>query len=174
MTKGLKSDIFNNMAKEAREIEAFLKGIKDQESLAEQAGDLASRLEAAGILRIANEVELPTGIRTETLTIGTMSKAAIEEEFRKRGTCVSSYAKDLINRTELSKEPKDLKLAWPSGRDLGLTASSPYIAFLEAGQGKGYNICDPEIALYLRPPMWDPGDRLVFSLRKYILFPALT
>lgn len=171
------------MAKEAGEIEAFLQGIEGQEALAKQTGDLAGRLEAAGILTIGNKVELPTGVRIETLTIGTMSKAAIEAEYKKRGIR-RSYAQDLIDRIELSKESQDVKLAWSSGRDLGLTASSPYRAFLEAGQAKGYNVCDPEVGLYLRlqdteQPLWDwywvamepisdrYGDPRVFALEHY-------
>lgn len=137
------------MAVEAREIEAFLRRT-GQPSLADQARGLAEGLEAAGILRIAHKVELPKGIRTETLTTRNMSKVAITAEYRKRGIHVSPYAQDLIDRVALSQAPRGVKLAWLSGRDLGLTANSPYRAFLEAGLKRGFNKCGPEIALYLR------------------------
>ena len=43
------------MVQEARELEAFLRGIEGQEALAKEAGDLAGRLEAAGIPRITKK-----------------------------------------------------------------------------------------------------------------------
>lgn len=143
------------MTQEARDLEAFLRGLEVEgaQTLADEAGNLAIKLEAAGIERIdkkAPQIELPQAIRTETLKIRTMSKEALMKEYEQRGIHVSSYAQDLISKIKLSKEPKDINLAWLSGRDLGLTASAPYREFLKAGKTKGYNLCEPEVGLYLR------------------------
>lgn len=135
------------MVQEARGLEKYLQGI-NQESLAKQAGKLAEGLEAEGILRITPELQ--TDIRTETVRVGTMSKEALQAEYRKRGIQVSSDTQYLIDKINLSTEPRDVKLTWPSGRDLGLTAISTYRSFLEAGQAKGYIIEDSEVGLYLR------------------------
>ncbi len=140
------------MAKEARDLEAFFSGIEGAEALAGQAGDLAVQAEAKGLLSIKGhaKVELPQGVRTETLIIGTMSKEALRAAFRQRGIKVTSDAEYLIDRTEFRDKPQDIKLAWSSGRDLGLTKSTPYRGFCEAGQDRGYSLNRAEVGLYLR------------------------
>lgn len=139
------------MVQEARELEAFFRR-NHAEDLAKKAGELAEQAEAVGLLSIKrpSKVELPKGIRTETLTIGTMSKGDIVEAFRQRDIKVTSYGQDLIDRTELSDKPQNIELAWLSGRNLGLTTSSAYRRFCEAGQSQGYNLNRSEVGLYLR------------------------
>lgn len=137
------------MSMQARELEAFLTGI-GQADVAEQAGALASELEARQILRITRKIELPQGVRTETLKVGTLTKEDFRARFEAMGVTVIPYAQDLIDRITLSTEEKPVSLIFPSGRDLGLTTRVPYREFLRAGLTKGYELCDPEDGLYLR------------------------
>ena len=137
------------MSMQARELEAFLSGI-GQADVAKKAGDLATELEARKILRVTPQVEIPQGIRTETLKVGTLTKEAIRARFEAMPVIVPSYAQDLIDKITLSTGEKPVSLIFPTGRDLGLTASAPYREFLRAGQAKGYELCDPEVGLYLR------------------------
>jgi len=128
-------------------------------------------------------VELPKGIRAETLITPTRTFEYFRQTFEDRHIIVTSFAQgyiDQIDPNELTERPS-LKLIWPSGRDLGITKRSPYERFLEAGQVKGYNLLRPADALYLRDqdteqplndvywlamkPMTDrEGDRDVFGL----------
>ena len=143
------------MAKEAYELEAFLRQlerVKDAETLADQARDLASKLKVAQILEITPKIELPGGVKTETLTFKTGSKADILKLFDDRKIRISSYAQDLIDQIDPVKftDRDPMQLIWVSGRDLGITKSARYRQFVEAGQAKGYNLVSPEVGLYLR------------------------
>ena len=135
--------------KEALELEAFFNQ-QDRADLAGDAGNLAKKAEDAGLLRITPKIEIPVGIRTERLKTGTMTKEDFKARFKAMSVDVTSYAQDLTDRITLSTEEKEVNLIFPTGRDLGLTASVPYREFLAAGQAKGYKICDPEVGLYLR------------------------
>ena len=135
------------MSMQARELEVFLQSIS-QADVAKQAGDLASELEVRGILRITPRVELPQGVRTETLRVGTLTREDFKASFEAMHVIV--FPEDLIDRIALTTEEKPVSLIFPTGRDLGLTASAPYREFLKAGLAKGYELCDAEVALYLR------------------------
>ncbi len=137
------------MSMQARELETFLQSI-GQVDVAQKAGDLAQELEDRKILKITPKVELPQGVRTETLKVGTLTKADFRARFEAMHITVPSSAQDLIDKVTLSTEEKPISLIFPTGRDLGLTARAPYREFLSAGQAKGYELCDPEVGLYLR------------------------
>lgn len=137
------------MSMQARELEAFLNSI-GQADVAKQVGDLASELEARKILRITPKVEVPKGVRTETLKVGTLTKEDFRARFGAMHVNGTAYTQDLIDKITLSTGEKPVSLIFPTGRDLGLTANAPYREFLRAGQAKGYGLCDPEVALYLR------------------------
>lgn len=107
-------------------------------------------LEFPKIVKPTPKIELPQGIRTKTLKSKPLSKTAFAEIFDQKHIHVHSYTQRLIDRIQFTGQPIDMKLAWPSVRDLGLTRTIPYMDFLEAGQAKGYNKLHPEIALYLR------------------------
>lgn len=98
------------------------------------------------------KVELPKGIRRETLTFGTMKKDDFAKVFEQRKYHVSPYAQNLTGQIDPAKftDSPPMELIWPSGRDLGINKSAQYRSFLEAGQAKGYNLVSPEVGLYLR------------------------
>lgn len=141
------------MAKEARELEAFLNSIAGKEELAAAAGNLAEALEAANILKITKptpKIELPRGIRREHLKPDKpLSKEAFAVNFA-ANKIDARYAQPLIDVITLTGEAPDLELAWLSGRDLGLIRAVPYMRFLEVGEERGYHTLHPEVGLYLR------------------------
>lgn len=146
--------LFQNMAKEARELEAFFNRM-NRSDLAESAGNLAVEAEKLedrkkGLDVIQPQVELPGGIRREHLKPDKpLSKQAFAAEFD-ANRIRTEYAQSLIDGVTLTGEAPDLKLAWPSGRDLGLKRAVSYMEFLQAGQERGYNLLHPEVPLYLR------------------------
>lgn len=134
---------------EARELEAYLTRIH-QPDLAEQARVLADTLQARSIFRITPKVEVPQGIRTETFKVGTLTKEDMRSRFEAMNLNRTSYTQDLIGQITLSVVERSVTVVFLTGRDLGLTTRAPYREFLRAGQTKGYEICDAEVALYLR------------------------
>ncbi len=137
------------MVTPARELEAFFSrnGRKD---LAKITGGLLVEAQAIEA-KTGVSVELPQGLRTEILTSEPLKREQFVQAFAARNIRVSRpYGQDLVDRIEISGEPQDLKLVWPSSRDLGLRQAVPYRRFLEAGQAAGLSVLRPERGLYLR------------------------
>lgn len=141
------------MAKEARELEAFLKGIEGQEDHAKQAGELARQLETDGVLKRVQatpKIELPADIRRIILKSDPMGSDEFAKAYKDIGIQETSYAQDFNNCINFSGKPQEIEIVLPSGRDLGLRRASPHRRFLEAGQAAGLHKLHPEVGRYLR------------------------
>lgn len=99
-------------------------------------------------------MEIPSGIRTLRFKPPqAMTKADFRREFElgnSQNIEVTSWAWKLTDKFELTGQAPDLTLAFPTGRDLGLTRAASYETFLKAVQSAGLTKLHPEMALYMR------------------------
>lgn len=146
------------MAKEARELEAFLQGIAEAEDLAIQAGNLVANLETRGILTIkrAPRVDLPAGlegIRRETIMIGGKTRKQLKCEFKTPPFQLSEYAEDLIDRAgefATPSEEEPMELIFPRVREMGLTGTPITDQVYQRGLDLGWSLCPAKVGPHLR------------------------
>ena len=102
----------------------------------------------------ASRIEVPRGIRTvEFKAPQVLAKEDFRREFQAGNAYnieVISWAWRLTDKFELTGQAPDLTLAFPFGRDLGLTRAVPYGTVLEVLQSAGFTKLHPEMSLYMR------------------------
>lgn len=86
----------------------------------------------------------------KTITIGTKTKDQLLKEFEKKKINISDYAKNMVNKIDFSTKKETIDLVKLRVSELGLKDYPTTDEIYTKAKELGYNLCPPEVALYLR------------------------
>jgi len=137
--------------------------------------DLLSKLEGKGgevwlqglkkFLRKENPWEKPETFRT--IEIGTYEDVeSLRKDLEESGAQIGTWARDILNKTELSQSKQSLDLVVLSVKELGFPEGAQYQDICKAAESRGLDRCPAEVGAQLRRQYQDQpeGEWLIVAM----------
>lgn len=103
------------------------------------------------------------------LTIGGKSSKKLQRELQQRDIRASLNAQYMLNSKDFItlKEPKEIELVRLRVSDLGFSSTATFDQICQTAQEQGYELCAPEVGVYLRLVYQDQpmGERLSIGMK---------